>query len=210
MPRNVYAPHYMQIALDIASRIARGELQEGSKVYGRSVMASEYGVSPETIRRAMKLLADMQVVRISPQSGVYIASAAYASAYIERFGKRADIRSLQNQLREMIAQHDELMKRIMNTVSAITKINDKQSDVYPFSNYEVKVPKHANVIGKNLAELRFWQATGATIIAIRRADKILLSPGPYAQLHAGDTIVLVGDAAAADAAEKYVLETKGS
>ena len=41
---------YLKIALDLANRITRGELQEGSRIYGRSLMASEYQVSPETIR----------------------------------------------------------------------------------------------------------------------------------------------------------------
>ena len=50
---------YLQIAVDVASRVAGGDLREGDRLYGRSVMASEYGVSPETIRRALRLLADM-------------------------------------------------------------------------------------------------------------------------------------------------------
>ena len=41
---------YLQIALDLVSIIAKEEFSEGSKIYGRSVMASEYNVSPETIR----------------------------------------------------------------------------------------------------------------------------------------------------------------
>ena len=58
MRQAVVPAQYLQIALDLATRIARGELAEGSRIYGRSVMASEYGVSPETIRRALRLLAD--------------------------------------------------------------------------------------------------------------------------------------------------------
>ena len=45
---DVVTPVYLQIAVDIASRIARGEFKENTKIYGRSVMSSEYGVSPET------------------------------------------------------------------------------------------------------------------------------------------------------------------
>ena len=52
MQRTVVPSQYLQIARDLAGRIARGELEEGSRIYGRSVMASEYSVSPETIRRA--------------------------------------------------------------------------------------------------------------------------------------------------------------
>ena len=48
------ASAYARIALDIAQRISRGELKENTRIYGRSIMASEYGVSPETIRRALR------------------------------------------------------------------------------------------------------------------------------------------------------------
>ena len=53
MRQTVVPAQYLQIALDLAGRVARGELPEGSRVYGRSIMASEYSVSPETIRRAL-------------------------------------------------------------------------------------------------------------------------------------------------------------
>ena len=76
MKQSVVLSQYLQIALDLATRIAKGELPEGSRIYGRSVMASEYNVSPETIRRALRLLADMKVVEIKPQSGAVVLSAA--------------------------------------------------------------------------------------------------------------------------------------
>ena len=78
MKQIVVPSQYLQIALDLAGRVARGEFPEGSRIYGRSVMASEYNVSPETIRRALRLLADMQVVEIRPQSGVVVLSASNA------------------------------------------------------------------------------------------------------------------------------------
>ena len=75
MKQAVVPSQYLQIALDLARRIAKGELPEGSRVYGRSVMASEYNVSPETIRRALRLLSDMKVVEVKPKSGVVVLSA---------------------------------------------------------------------------------------------------------------------------------------
>ena len=75
MNQTVVPTQYLQIALDLARRIASGELPEGSRVYGRSMMASEYNVSPETIRRALRLLADMRVVQVKPQSGAVVLSA---------------------------------------------------------------------------------------------------------------------------------------
>ena len=49
-------------------------------------------------------------------------------------------------------------------------------------------------------------ATGGTIVAIRRGQTVILSPGPYAQLYGGDVIVLVGSPAAAEAAHRLVTE----
>ena len=72
--QTVVPAQYLQIARDLAERIARGELPEGSRIYGRSVMASEYNVSPETIRRALRLLSDMKVVEVKPQSGAVVLS----------------------------------------------------------------------------------------------------------------------------------------
>ena len=76
-------PQYQRIAMDVARRISEGELPAGEKLSGRSLLASEYSVSPETIRRALKLLADMKVVEIRAGSGVYVISIDNARRYID-------------------------------------------------------------------------------------------------------------------------------
>ncbi|MEG1942331.1 MAG: TrkA C-terminal domain-containing protein [Angelakisella sp.] len=200
----VCPPQYLQIALDIASRIARGEFKEGTKIYGRSVMASEYGVSPETIRRALKLLADMQVVEIKEKSGVIISSTEKSRKYIERFGERSNVKALQAQLKAIIAEHNVLTGKMVTITSAIARLEEKSAPVIPFNNYEVRVEPNCEFVGKNIGELCFWQATGATVIAIRRGKNIILSPGPYAQLLAHDTVVFVGDAAAVRAVTRFL------
>ena len=52
-------PIYQKIAIDIASKIAAGKYKAGEKIYGRSMLAAHYAVSPETIRRAMFMLQDV-------------------------------------------------------------------------------------------------------------------------------------------------------
>ena len=89
MKQTAVPPHYLQIALDLARRIARLELPEGSQLYGRSLLASEYNVSPETIRRAVRLLANMKVVAVKPQSGVVVLSTDSARRYIANFEESA-------------------------------------------------------------------------------------------------------------------------
>ena len=205
MKETVVPSQYLQIALDLARRIAKGELAEGSRIYGRSVMASEYSVSPETIRRALRLLADMKVVEVKPQSGAVVLSADSARRYIENFEGTADVRALRSQLKELMAEYADLSRRLSDTVTALVKSRETFSAASePFPNYEVTVPKTSPLIGKSIGALKFWQSTGGTIVAIRRGQTVILSPGPYAELYPGDVIVLVGTPAAAEAAHNLI------
>ena len=197
-------PVYSQIALDIALRIARGDLQENTKVYGRSVMASEYGVSPETVRRSMKLLEDMEVVEVRQNSGAVVLSADKARAYVKKFGEQNDIRARQKSLGELLERQQEISREISEVAGSIVRINEKFMRTNPFHNYEAKIPNNSPLIGQTLGELKFWQQTAATVIAIRRGERIILSPGPYAALLAGDILVFVGDLKSVSAVSEFI------
>ena len=205
MRQTVVPSQYLQIALDLAGRVARGELPEGSRIYGRSVMASEYNVSPETIRRALRLLADMKVVEVKSQSGAVVLSADSARRCIETFSESADIRVLRKHLMDLLAEEAELHRRMAATVTTLVKSRYTFASAHePFPNYEVPVPKDSPALGKSIGELKFWQSTGGTVVAIRRGQTVILSPGPYAELYGGDVIVLVGSPAAAEAAHNLI------
>ena len=197
--------HYMRVAVSLAERIAAGELREGEKLSGRSKLSPEYNVSPETVRRALRLLADMKVVEVKEQSGVYILSADNARRYIETFEEDVDVHALQIQLKELLGKYTELNRRMTDVVAALVKSRDTFSAAEgPLPNYEVQVPKNSPLIGKSIGSLKFWQSTGGTIIAIRRGQTVILSPGPYAELYDGDVIILVGSPVAAEAAHHLV------
>ena len=205
MKQSVVLSQYLQIALDLATRISKGELPEGSRIYGRSVMASEYNVSPETIRRALRLLADMKVVEIKPQSGAVVLSADSARRYIANFEESADVRVLRRQLKDMMEEATDLHHRIADTIAALVKSRDTFAAAgEPLPNYEVPIPKGSPLIGQSIGALKFWQSTGGTIVAIRRGQTVILSPGPYAELYDGDVLVLVGSPAAVEAAHNLI------
>ncbi len=194
---------YLQIAVDVASRVAVGDLREGDRLYGRSVMASEYGVSPETIRRALRLLADMKVIDVKPQSGVVVLSQDNAKRYVEGFSEGAETRSLRQQMKEILGEYEVLNRRLVEVSAALIQSQETfPSAAEPLPNYEVPVPPGSPLIGRSIGELKFWQSTGGTIVAIRRKRSVILSPGPYAELYDGDVMILVGPPAAAEAARK--------
>jgi K+/H+ antiporter YhaU regulatory subunit KhtT len=206
LDENIIAPIYSQIALDIALRISNGELTESTKIYGRSVMASEYGVSPETIRRALKLLEDMNIVETKQNSGTIVISAENAKIYIERFGEQNDIRLMQKKLNNLLTTQEDLNHQISNIVNSIVRMNDKFTQTNPFQNHEISLPSNSSIVGRTLSDLNFWQETKATVIAIRRGHNIILSPGPYVLFQPDDTIIFIGDSISVHAVNEFIIK----
>lgn len=186
-------PVYSQIALDIAVRIARGDLKENTKILGRSVLAGEYNVSPETIRRALRLLVDMEIIKVMPSSGFIITSRENAIKYIDRFNTGKDFRDLRNELRQLINERDQINTKILETIDKILDVGERFKNTNPLYTLEFEVPENSPVCGKTINETNFWHNTHATIVAIKRNGKMILSPGPYAEFKANDIIIVTGE-----------------
>ena len=201
-------PQYMRIAASVAERIAEGQFAEGEKLSGRSKLSSEYAVSPETIRKAVQLLRDMRVVSVKEQSGVYALSADNARRYLQTVQDRSALVGKKRRLRALLEQQESLTKQVAELCRSILdeEILPVQAE-QSLPNYAVRVPAGWADAGRNLGELHFWQATGATVVAIRRGGTTILSPGPYAELYAGDSVVFVGDADTREAVARYFSET---
>ena len=192
---------YTRIAISLAERIASGQLKEGDKLSGRSKLSPEYNVSPETIRRTLRLLADMKVVEVKEQSGVYVLSADNARRYLHNFADQTDIRGKQQQLKELLVRQEHLNRQMAALCRDILDETSQTPDALP--NYYCRIPDDWPHSGTTVGALRFWQATGATIVAIRRGLSYIVSPGPYAELYAGDAVIFVGGGKAREAVSHF-------
>lgn len=192
---------YTRIAISLAERIASGQLKEGDKLSGRSKLSPEYNVSPETIRRTLRLLADMKVVEVKEQSGVYVLSADNARRYLHNFADQTDIRGKQQQLKELLVRQEHLNRQMAALCRDILDETSQTPDALP--NYYCRIPDDWPHSGTTVGALRFWQATGATIVAIRRGLSYIVSPGPYAELYAGDAVIFVGRVKAREAVSHF-------
>ncbi|NCB51225.1 MAG: GntR family transcriptional regulator [Clostridia bacterium] len=186
-------PVYSRVALDIATRIARGDFREGQKISGRSLTSSEYSVSPETVRRAFRLLSDMDIVDVRQNSGAIVLSKLNAAEYIKKFEARKDMRILKKQLRDLVAERDILNERILDISNQIVDMHERFFMTDPLRSFEFEIPEGSPLLGKTIADSMFWQNTGATIVAIRRDNKIILSPGPYAVFMQHDVVIVSGE-----------------
>ena len=186
-------PQYIRIAYFLASRIAEGDFPICKRLSGRSKLSSEYQVSPETMRRALQILADMKVVEVKGQSGVYVLSTDNARRCAENLEEQLDRREKAAKLRHLLEEHDETGRRILEVCTEVLE-SETFSTVAEqrLPNYQVRISEDSDKIGRSLASLQFWQATGATIVAIRRGYNTMISPGPHAELYGGDYVIFVG------------------
>ncbi len=190
--RNVQ-PAYLKIAYDIARRIAHGEIAEGTRFFGRSVMSSEYGVSPETIRRALSLLSEKKVVEIYKNSGVTVLSKVNAQSYMNYHSTTSDSRNLVTTLSNLLEQQKNLSKEIYRTAQNLSRSKQQHSSSFPYNFYEIPIESEAPLCNRTLSEIEFWQKTGATVIAVKRDDRIILSPGSGIIIYENDILVIVGE-----------------
>lgn len=186
-------PKYQQIAADIAAKIAHGEYPEGQKIHVRSSLASQYGVSSETARRAVSVLADMKIVDVSKGSGVLIVSQKMASDFIARFNSVRQMNDLKGQILNMLNKQIEQNLEIKSMINDLMYKTERFRALNPFSPFEIEITAEASAIGQSISDTNFWHNTTATIIAIKRGEHMIISPGPYAVLTPGDILYYIGD-----------------
>jgi K+/H+ antiporter YhaU regulatory subunit KhtT len=195
---------YEEIAQDLAQRIADGDLAEGSRVLGRSALAGQYQVSPETIRRAVAILAERSIVQSVAGSGIRVLSRYAAREYLDSQQTRTTLEEADRELRALLRQRDELNARIE---AALDRVMSHATGALSTRNVEEVVIKNgAWAAGRSLVEIRLRSCTGATVAALTRGEVDYFSPPADMLLQPGDVVTLVG-AEAQRARAKEVLTT---
>lgn len=174
----VVAPVYQQIAADIASKIVSGQYRPNDKIYARSALAGQYGVSPETARRAICVLSDMDIVDTARGSGVFIKSRENAARFVKQFENIQTVTALKAQILDSIARQKEENTRLEELVSGLISRTDRFRSTNPFVPFEIAVNDGTPYLNQTVSDINFWHNTSATIIAIRRGGDLMLSPGP--------------------------------
>jgi K+/H+ antiporter YhaU regulatory subunit KhtT len=181
---------YATIAVDIATRIARGEYREGQKVFGRSTLAGKYSVSPETVRRALTILQETGIVQVVPGIGVVVKSQKAAENFLAEFGHRHVLRHMQEKLHSMLRERDKInleIKKLMNELLDYTfKMAGNLQRIE-----EVKVPVNSPLAGKSLLESEFRARTGATVLSVYRNGEEILSPQASTIINGGDVLIIL-------------------
>ncbi len=184
---------YEKIAHDITEKIISGEFPEGSILKGRSLLASLYGVSPETIRKAVQLLSEEKILYVKHGVGVFVDSQAKAKEYANTWNGAPTLTEDLENVKALIKEARELNEKICSSVEVMAE-NFRFQVREAIQFQEVTIDSHSWIVGKTIGEVNFWNYTEATIVAVRRAVDGLLqtSPGPDFPLDAGDKLIFVG------------------
>lgn len=189
----IVTPRYQKIALDIAAKIVDKQYEIGERLYARSALAIQYGVSSETARRAVSVLADMNIVQVTKGSGIVIISYENAVKFLKQ---HKDIQTLNNLKADLLKRVDDQMDEyieIREQVIRLVERIDRFKSINPFIPFEIQVTADTPLLNQTSSEVNFWHNTTATIIAIKRGNQLLMSPGPYASFKEHDVIYFVGD-----------------
>ncbi|VYU51460.1 GntR family transcriptional regulator [Clostridium tertium] len=204
MSKQTKTPNYIKIAIDIAYRIVNNEFLEGEKITGRTTLVSIYNVSPETIRRSLALLKDMDVVTVNEKSGIIIKNKNSAKEFLYKFKTKSDFTSLNNETFDLIKMRKEIDTKLEKNITSIIEFATQLRNVGSIIPFENIVKKDSFAVGKSIGELNFWHNTKATIIAVKRDGDLFLSPGPYFIINTDDIIVYVGDDSVLENVKNYI------
>ncbi len=183
---------YIKIAQDICGRILVGEYQEGMMLKGRSVLASFYNVSPETIRKAVNLLAKEKIVEIKRGVGIFVDSVLHAQQFADKWKDKTLVQNKYSNLLNLLEEKKRLDEEIDHAIKDM-----RDSFTYQTKEavqlQEMLIPSDSWLDSKTIGDVYFYNYTEATIVAVVTKDegRAVASPGPDYVLHGGDKIIFV-------------------
>ena len=203
-------PKYVQIAEDLAYKIIDKTYQEGEKIYARSAVGSQYSVSSETARRAICVLADWDIVEVEKNSGVTIKSVDNARHFLQQQKKSQSVHDLKRRIGECLEHQQQESRQLYTYLTELIEKMEYFRSTNPFVPFEQLITRDTPYLNKSVAEINFWQATFATVVAIRRNDNIIMSPGPSATFRLGDLFYFTGDDNCQRRVEQFLYPDKRS
>lgn len=186
-------PRYVKIAHDICSRILSGEFREGDLLKGRSMLASMYNVSPETIRKAIIILADEGILEVKQGVGIFVDSVVKAKQYADKWDAQSSVDEQYAKVTELIKEVNDINAKLQEALAEmIDNFKYQTNEAIVFQ--KATIPAKCWLNNKTIGEVYFWNYTEATIVAVvdGRDGSIQPSPGPDYPLRSGDTLILVG------------------
>ena len=92
-------------------------------------------------------------------------------------------------------------------LSGLIDKTDRFRSINPFVPFQIEITAHTPYINKSISDVNFWHNTSATIIAIKKENDLLLSPGPYAVFSEKNILYFIGDEDCFERVHKFLYPT---
>lgn len=191
--KKISMPRYQQIAIALAERIVQNRYHEGEKIHARSTLASNFNVSPETARKAINVLVDLDIMEVRHGSGAYVASRTKAENFLTQYHEVRSIQETKGEILASVKRQQQELENFSTLLDSLVNQTKRIQHTAPFIPYQILLTDKALHLNASIGELNIWQQTGATIVALQHDERLLLSPGPYAKFEEGETVFFVGD-----------------
>lgn len=202
MKVNDHVSRYEEIAYLIAKRIVKGEFKKDDKLRGRSLLSSEYNVSSETIRKAMQLLSNYQVVSVKERSGIYVSDQNHAKDYIKYFEEHRLRKNIVHETKELLELSNKLHHDLQKKFYKL--INQSESSSFPFAYFKLEVDKTSKFIDKTIDDLDIYKKTKGMIIGIEYDDILTEIPDPKTIIKPFMILYMLGNNDVKDKAIKLI------
>ncbi|MDD9138593.1 GntR family transcriptional regulator [Fructobacillus sp. CRL 2054] len=202
MPK-IKEPRYHKIAQEIAEAIVNKKYEVGQKLHARSTLAATFGVSAETARKAISVLADLDIVKVVHGSGVEVISRERAREFLSQAKESRNLQETHSQIKALIAKQKEDLTNLDESFSLLLDQTQRVNQHNPMSPFEYIPEPTSDKLNCSIGSLNIWQNTGATIVAVLHEEDLILSPGPYANIQPGDTIYFVGTEKTVEAIQQF-------
>ncbi len=180
---------YENIAYQIATRIYNGDIKENSKMSGRTLLSSEYNVSSETIRRAIRSLVNYDVVMVKNQSGIYVVSSENAKKFLDDFEQKNKQKNIKRELMDLIEEEVKIHQKMDRAVKNLLK----SKELFPFDYFSIKIKPRMTHINKSIKDLKFYSETGGLIIAYEVNQILYQVPKPDTVIEEDMILHIMGD-----------------
>ena len=152
----------------------------------------------------MFILKDLGIVEVASGSGATVIATEPARVLIQRFHNFTGVTALKRNIAAQAEAQQTAQKELLTNIHNLLDYIEKFRLASPILPYEIEITPSCRFLGKMISEINFWQNTGVTVVAIRKQNEMIISPGPYALLEAGDSFVLVGAEGSYDGVKDYL------
>lgn len=186
-------PRYIDIAIDIATKIKKREIKEGMKLKGRSLAAAQYNVSTETMRKAFILLANQGIVEVKEKSGVFVISRTKAVHFLNHYKQEYRVKNELSTINDLIKQKKDIDLKINKSLKSLSLATKRKEVEFPIEYFSIQVHNDFDCCNKTVESLDFFNLTGATLFGIVSGDKTYSHVNPYYIIKDKDILYFSGE-----------------